>query len=95
VALDACAAAGRVAGAQTTLLTTQRRALRAIGIEGRRPPLALADSDPAGYLTGLCRASEEAELIDPAGLGGFGWLVQAAGMPLPPPLAALARPGTS
>jgi hypothetical protein len=35
-------------------------------------------------------AAEEAELTDPAGLGGFGWLVQAVGVPLPAPLAGLA-----
>ncbi|HEX5293515.1 MAG TPA: SAM-dependent methyltransferase [Streptosporangiaceae bacterium] len=91
VALDACARAGRGAGATATLLSSQRRVLRALRIEGGRPPLALADRDPAGYLAALCLASQEAELIDPAGLGGFGWLVQAAGIPLPPPLAALAR----
>jgi SAM-dependent MidA family methyltransferase len=90
VALDACAAAGTVAGATETLLTTQRAALRALGLTGRRPPLSQADRDPAGYLTGLRVAAEEAELTDPAGLGGFGWLVQAVGVPLPGPLTALA-----
>jgi hypothetical protein len=38
-------------------------------------------------------AAEEAELTDPAGLGGFGWLVQTAGVPLPGPLAGLADRG--
>jgi hypothetical protein len=28
-------------------------------------------------------------LLDPAGLGGFGWLVQAVGRPLPDALAKL------
>jgi SAM-dependent MidA family methyltransferase len=93
VALDACAAAGTAAGAQATLLTTQRRVLRALGISGRRPPLTLADTDPAAYLTALCLASGEAELIDPVGLGGFGWLIQTVGVPLPQPLAPLARQG--
>ncbi len=83
VALDACAAAGTVAGATQTLLTTQRLALRALGLSGRRPPLSQADRDPAGYLTALRMAAEEAELTDPAGLGGFGWLIQAVGVPLP------------
>jgi SAM-dependent MidA family methyltransferase len=90
VALDACAAAGTAAGATQTLLTTQRAALRALGLTGRRPPLSLAGRDPAGYLAALRQAAEEAELTDPAGLGGFGWLVQAAGVPLPAPLAGLA-----
>ena len=35
------------------------------------------------------RAAEAAELTDPAGLGGFGWLIQAVGVPLPGPLAGL------
>ncbi|MFI6324522.1 SAM-dependent methyltransferase [Nonomuraea sp. NPDC050556] len=76
VALDACAEAGRRAGAISTTLSTQRDALRELGITGARPPIDLAHSDPHGYLRALARASEEAELIDPAGLGGFGWLCQ-------------------
>jgi SAM-dependent MidA family methyltransferase len=76
VALDACAAAGERAGATSTTLTTQRDALRDLGIRGGRPPLEMAGHDPAGYLRALSRASEEAELIDPSGLGGFGWLSQ-------------------
>ncbi|MFC7384030.1 SAM-dependent methyltransferase [Sphaerisporangium rhizosphaerae] len=76
VALDACAAAGERAGAISTTLTTQRQALRDLGVSGARPALTLATTDPAGYLRALARASEEAELIDPAGLGGFGWLAQ-------------------
>ncbi|GLX00660.1 SAM-dependent methyltransferase [Microtetraspora sp. NBRC 16547] len=76
VALDACAAAGERAGARATTLTTQREALRRLGVTGARPPLTLAHADPRGYLRALGRASEEAELIDPAGLGRFGWLSQ-------------------
>jgi len=76
VALDACAAAGERAVAVSTTLTTQRDALRDLGIRGGRPPLDLARSDPAGYLRALSLASEEAELIAPSGLGGFGWLSQ-------------------
>src|SRR5215813_12504893 len=89
VALDACAAAGRAAGATATELTTQRQALRALGVTGRRPPLGQAGSDPLGYARALCRASEEAELIDADGLGAFGWLVQAVGLDLPAPLTDL------
>jgi SAM-dependent MidA family methyltransferase len=92
VALDACAAAGTAAGATQTLLTTQRAALRALGLAGRRPALSQAGRDPAGYLAALQRATEEAELTDPAGLGGFGWLIQAVGLPLPGPLAGLPGP---
>ncbi|MFJ6212357.1 SAM-dependent methyltransferase [Streptomyces sp. NPDC092296] len=83
VALDACAAAGRAAGAVHSLWTTQREALRALGVAGSRPPLALASTDPAAYLRALGAAGEGAELTDPAGLGGFGWLVQTVRMPVP------------
>ncbi|WP_440086736.1 SAM-dependent methyltransferase [Streptosporangium sp. LJ11] len=76
VALDACAASGESAGAVTTALTTQREALRALGITGGRPPVEQARNDPRGYLQALARASEEAELIAASGLGGFGWLSQ-------------------
>jgi len=91
VALDACAAAGRAAGAGETVLTTQRVALRALGLDARRPPLGLAASDPEGYALTLCRASQDAELVDAAGLGGFGWLAQAVDMALPESLAKLAQ----
>jgi SAM-dependent MidA family methyltransferase len=93
VALDACAEAGRVAPA--AVLTTQRRALRALGVTGRRPSLALAGYDPRGYARELSRSSGEAELIDPGGLGAFGWLVQAVGMDMPATLAALGGPPAS
>ncbi|TMR12317.1 hypothetical protein ETD86_33000 [Nonomuraea turkmeniaca] len=76
VALDACAEAGRRAGAISTTLSTQRDALRALGITGARPPMALAGTDPRAYVRALARASEEGELIDSSGLGGFGWLDQ-------------------
>ncbi|MEO3874242.1 SAM-dependent methyltransferase [Nonomuraea sp. B12E4] len=76
VALDACAEAGRRAGAISTTLSTQRDALRGLGIAGARPPIDLARTDPRAYLRALARASEEGELIDPAGFGGFGWLTQ-------------------
>jgi SAM-dependent MidA family methyltransferase len=91
VALDACAAAGAAGGADETVLTTQRAALRELGLDARRPPLALAASDPEGYALALCRASQDAELMADAGLGGFGWLAQAVGMRLPGSLAKLAQ----
>ncbi|MBC6458853.1 SAM-dependent methyltransferase [Actinomadura sp. HBU206391] len=83
VALDACAAHGVKAGADATLLTTQRSALRALGVTGAKPPIELAHQDPQAYVAALCAAGEEAELIDPLGLGGFGWLAQAVGTALP------------
>ena len=91
VALDACAAAGTAAGAGESVLTTQRAALRRLGLDARRPPLALAATDPERYARALCQASADAELMDAEGLGGFGWLVQAVGTSLPAPLARLAR----
>ena len=80
VALDSCAAAaGHLAGWYRAL--DQRTALRRLGVDGRRPDLATAASDPLGYVRALSRAGAAAELIDPAGLGGFGWLVQGVSVP--------------
>lgn len=64
-------------------LLTQRAALRALGITGARPPLALASSDPTAYVRALASAGEAAELTAPGGLGDFGWLLQPVGMPDP------------
>jgi SAM-dependent MidA family methyltransferase len=83
VALDACSASGQRAGVSETLLTTQRDALRSLGLAGTRPPIDLAHRDPRGYVRALCAAGEDAELIDPGGLGGFGWLAQSVGIPVP------------
>lgn len=88
VALDACATAGERAGATATVLTTQRATLRALGLTGARPPIDLAHRDPRAYLAELCKAGEGAELTDPSGLGGFGWLAQATGIPIPASLVA-------
>jgi SAM-dependent MidA family methyltransferase len=90
VALDACAAAGTAAGASESVLTTQRAALRGLGLTARRPSLALAAADPERYARALSQASVDAELVEAGGLGGFGWLVQAVGTTLPAPLARLA-----
>ncbi|MEW1691929.1 SAM-dependent methyltransferase [Streptomyces sp. NPDC091265] len=72
VALDACAAAGGPAAE----VRTQREALRGLGVDGERPPLSLASSDPAGYVRALASAGEAAELLARGGLGDFGWLTQ-------------------
>lgn len=69
VALDACAAA---TGA---VLLTQREALAHLGVSASLP----AAGDPA-YALGLQRASQARELLDPHGLGAFGWLVQPVGL---------------
>ncbi|MEU3244449.1 SAM-dependent methyltransferase [Streptomyces sp. NPDC006875] len=76
VALDACLLpGGRV--------VTQRAALRALGVSGARPPLALASGDPAAYVRALASAGEAAELTAPGGLGDFGWLLQPVGADRP------------
>ncbi|MEU0985739.1 SAM-dependent methyltransferase [Streptomyces sp. NPDC005953] len=69
VALDACALPGAV-------LSTQREALRGLGVAPERPPIARATTDPTGYLRALSEASEAAELLLPGGLGDFVWLKQ-------------------
>ncbi|MFD0685844.1 SAM-dependent methyltransferase [Actinomadura fibrosa] len=92
VALDACAIAGERVGATAGVLTTQRAALRALGLSGARPPIEMARADPRGYLAALCHAGEDAELTDPSGLGGFGWLAQSVGIPLPASLPAGSAP---
>ena len=71
VALDSVAQAPQV----PHQMLDQRTALRAIGLDGGRPPLVLARTDPAGYVRALARAGEAAELTDPAGLGGHHWLM--------------------
>ncbi len=90
VALDSCAAAGTAAGAADSVLTTQRTALLALGVDGRLPDPALARCDPGGYATRLARSSRAAELLAPGSLGGFGWLAQCVGMELPERLAGVA-----
>jgi SAM-dependent MidA family methyltransferase len=70
VAVDSAAAAGGPAH----LLVRQREALHRLGVDGRRPPLPLASTDPAAYLRGLAEASEIAELTS-GGLGEHWWLV--------------------
>lgn len=80
--LTAHVAFDALASPHSTLLR-QRDALRALGISGVRPPLALASTDPAAYLRALADASAAAELTDPAGLGGHYWLLEPVGIPSP------------
>jgi SAM-dependent MidA family methyltransferase len=82
VAMDSVAAA---AGSPYKILS-QRVALRALGVDGGRPPLELASTDPAGYLRALSAAGAAAELTDPAGLGGQWWLLHGIG--IVPPLGS-------
>lgn len=90
VALDAALDASTVGNRKVvhSLWTSQREALRLLGVSGARPPLARASSDPAGYLRALASAGEAAELTAPGGLGGFGWGLQSVAMPLPEPWLA-------
>jgi SAM-dependent MidA family methyltransferase len=76
VAIDSAAA-----GAGSAYeIRSQRDALRALGVDGGRPPLGLASTDPAAYLRALGAAGAAAELIDPAGLGGHWWLLHSVGV---------------
>ncbi|MCW2801120.1 MAG: hypothetical protein JWQ70_2592 [Aeromicrobium sp.] len=69
VAVDSVAAA---AGAQ---LMRQRDALARLGLDGGRPALDLAQSDPMAYLTALGRAGDVGELLANGGLGDFWWII--------------------
>lgn len=74
VALDSCAAL------TSSRLLTQREALSLLGISALPPLRAMASEDPRGYLSLLQSAGQAAALLDPRGLGAFGWLVQAVGI---------------
>ncbi|WP_225801799.1 SAM-dependent methyltransferase [Streptomyces sp. NK15101] len=76
VALDACGDLDLPAesGLPAAELFTQREALGRLGVSGGRPPLALASTDPAGYVRALAAAGEAAELTALGGLGDFLWL---------------------
>ena len=60
-------------------VTTQREALQALGVTAARPSQELARQEPLRYLAELSSAGEAAELLDPSGLGAFGWVWTAAG----------------
>ena len=61
------------------LLTRQAQALTALGVRPHNPPHELSRTEPMAYLRELDRAARCRELLDPAGLGGFGWLLSARG----------------
>jgi SAM-dependent MidA family methyltransferase len=82
VAIDSAADAGAHFSTVPPKVLKQREALRALGVDGARPPLALARQDPARYMRDLAAASLAAELTDPAGLGDHYWIVQPVGIPL-------------
>jgi len=60
----------------------QREALKALGVDGARPPLELAHSSPSEYVRRLAEASEAAMLTDPEGLGAHWWLWHEVGIRL-------------
>jgi len=68
VAVDALAARAGAA------VERQRDALAALGVDGTRPPIDLATTDPQAYVAALARASESAELRARGGWGDFWWL---------------------
>ncbi|MCA1710778.1 MAG: SAM-dependent methyltransferase [Actinobacteria bacterium] len=77
VAFASCAAGAR--------LLRQSEALSLLGIASVRPDRRMAVDDPRGYLALLAQAGAAAELLDPRGLGAFGWIVHPVGIedPLP------------
>lgn len=81
VAIDSAAQAGsEIAGGAPYRLLRQREALRRLGVDGRRPPLTLASTDPTGYMRALVTASEAAELTAQGGLGAHWWLLQSVAL---------------
>lgn len=60
---------------------TQREVLRELGVDGARPPIEQAHTDPAGYLAALSRASHAATLTGSAGTGSgdFLWAMRRVG----------------
>ncbi|MBC3843659.1 hypothetical protein GXW82_35890 [Streptacidiphilus sp. 4-A2] len=87
VALDSCLAAATAAPHSRvvhSLWTTQREALARLGLSAARPPLAMASTDPAGYVRALAAAGEAAELTASGGLGSFVWGMQSVGTDLLP-----------
>lgn len=80
VAMDSVAAAGSATAGLPYALVSQRKALRALGADGGRPPLTLATTNPTAYVRALAAASTVAELTDPTGLGGHWWLLQPVGL---------------
>jgi SAM-dependent MidA family methyltransferase len=79
VALDACAGATSEA-VDLTLHSSQREALRALGVSAALPDPAGAADDPRAYATALQHSGQARELTDPDGLGDFGWLLALRGV---------------
>ncbi len=62
-------------------LTTQREALGDLGVVEPDVDPDLMSRDPTRYLESLVARGRFRELTDPAGLGGFGWLLTPLGRP--------------
>jgi hypothetical protein len=80
VALDAVAAAGTQAAVEagrtgSTELTDQHTALRDLGLGAAPSAPAQVGGSGIEMLRRLSERSQLAELLDPRGLGGFGWLL--------------------
>ncbi|MDQ1679547.1 MAG: hypothetical protein QOI42_406 [Frankiaceae bacterium] len=80
VQFGSVAEAGAVAAGVPPHVLSQRDALAALGVDGRRPPGSLAKTDPRGYVAALADVTRRGRLLDPAGLGGFTWLLQPVGV---------------
>jgi SAM-dependent MidA family methyltransferase len=80
VAVDAVCAAGEAVAGRAAALISQRQALQGLGVDSTRPPLVLANRDPAGYVRALSAATQAAELMDTDGLGGHYWVLQPVGI---------------
>jgi SAM-dependent MidA family methyltransferase len=84
VAMDSVAAAGRRAGATSSVMLRQRAALRALGAVITPGDLAAARaSGTDALLAQLELRSQLDELLDESGLGGFCWLLQGVRHPVP------------
>jgi SAM-dependent MidA family methyltransferase len=77
VLMESCAAA---VSAGDSTLTTQREALRQLGLSAARPAYS---GEASAYLESLSRVGDAAELLDESGLGGFAWLLHAKQTALP------------
>lgn len=64
-----------VAPAAGATVLRQRDALTRLGVDGARPPLDLAGTDPAAYVRALSRSGEAGELLARGGLGDFWWII--------------------
>jgi SAM-dependent MidA family methyltransferase len=72
--LTAHVALDSVAAATGSRLVRQREALTSLGVSAQLP-----DAGDPSYPAALARASQARELLDPDGLGGFGWLLRPVG----------------